>query len=154
MGQGAFTLCEGPAGHVEQKRWPPLMLETSRAPCLSHCCPHTSLWWRSCYSLGRCVRTALPLVNGPVTSPCYQNDIINPPIVPLHEQHGSGLIFMDDAAAGDWGTSNGVQRPEPQRPEGRRSRRVGRHASADGEQSVIEGLCRGEPSTVSAHCLR
>uniref|UniRef100_A0A667X1A1 Tc1-like transposase DDE domain-containing protein n=1 Tax=Myripristis murdjan TaxID=586833 RepID=A0A667X1A1_9TELE len=43
-------------------------------------------------------RTALHFVNGTVTSPCYLNNIINPVIVPLHEQHRPNFIFMDDNA--------------------------------------------------------
>ncbi len=43
-------------------------------------------------------RTALHLVNGTVTSQYYLNNIINPVIVPLHEQHRSDFIFMDDNA--------------------------------------------------------
>ena len=44
------------------------------------------------------VRTALHFVNGTVTSPYYLNNIINPVIVPLHEEHGPNLIFKDDNA--------------------------------------------------------
>uniref|UniRef100_A0A667WGJ7 Tc1-like transposase DDE domain-containing protein n=1 Tax=Myripristis murdjan TaxID=586833 RepID=A0A667WGJ7_9TELE len=43
-------------------------------------------------------RTALHFVNGTVTSPYYLNNIINPVIVPLHEQHRPNFIFMDDNA--------------------------------------------------------
>ena len=43
-------------------------------------------------------RTALHFVTGTVTSPYYLNNIINLVIVPLHEQHGSNFIFMDDNA--------------------------------------------------------
>uniref|UniRef100_A0A3B3QRZ8 Transposase Tc1-like domain-containing protein n=1 Tax=Paramormyrops kingsleyae TaxID=1676925 RepID=A0A3B3QRZ8_9TELE len=43
-------------------------------------------------------RTALHFVNGTVTSPHYLNNIINPVIVPLHEQHRPNSIFMDDNA--------------------------------------------------------
>uniref|UniRef100_A0A3B1IPN0 Tc1-like transposase DDE domain-containing protein n=1 Tax=Astyanax mexicanus TaxID=7994 RepID=A0A3B1IPN0_ASTMX len=43
-------------------------------------------------------RTALHFVNGTVTSPYYLNNIINPVIVPLHEQHRPDFIFMDDNA--------------------------------------------------------
>ena len=42
-------------------------------------------------------RTALHFVNGTKTSP-YLNTIINPVIVPLHEQHRPNFIFMDDNA--------------------------------------------------------
>ncbi len=45
-------------------------------------------------------RTALHLVNGTVTSQYYLNNIINPVIVPLHEQHRPDFIFMDDDAHG------------------------------------------------------
>ncbi len=83
-------------------------------------------------SLGRCVyqyRTGLHLVNGSVTSQYYLNNIINPVIVPLHEQHRPDFIFMDDnvpapqgphhqgTACWRRGTSNGVactfSRPNP-----------------------------------------
>ncbi len=43
-------------------------------------------------------RTALHLVNGTVTIRYYLNNIINPVIVPLHEQHRPDFIFMDDNA--------------------------------------------------------
>ncbi len=43
-------------------------------------------------------RTTLHLVNGTVTSQYYLNNIINPVIVPLHEQHRPDFIFMDDNA--------------------------------------------------------
>uniref|UniRef100_A0A673MTP4 Tc1-like transposase DDE domain-containing protein n=1 Tax=Sinocyclocheilus rhinocerous TaxID=307959 RepID=A0A673MTP4_9TELE len=43
-------------------------------------------------------RTALHLVNGTVTSQYYLNNIINPVIVPLHEQHRPDFIFKDDNA--------------------------------------------------------
>jgi len=66
-------------------------------------------------------RTALHFVNGTMTSPYYPNNIINPVIVPLHEQHGPNFIFMDNNGtfSGDWGTSNRVactfSRPESHR---------------------------------------
>ena len=43
-------------------------------------------------------RTPLQLVNGTVTGSYYLNNIINPVIVPLHEQHRCDFIFMDDNA--------------------------------------------------------
>jgi len=43
-------------------------------------------------------RTALHFVNGTVTRPYYLNNIINPVIVPLHEQHRPNFIFIDDKA--------------------------------------------------------
>uniref|UniRef100_A0A671VKC8 HTH cro/C1-type domain-containing protein n=1 Tax=Sparus aurata TaxID=8175 RepID=A0A671VKC8_SPAAU len=43
-------------------------------------------------------RTALHFVNGTVTSPYYLDNIINPVIVPLYEQHRPNFIFMDDNA--------------------------------------------------------
>ncbi len=43
-------------------------------------------------------RSGLHLVNGIVTSQYYLNNIINPVIVPLHEQHRPDFIFMDDNA--------------------------------------------------------
>ena len=53
--------------------------------------------WAGVYRTSR-YRTALHFVNGTVTSPYYLNNIINPVIVPLHEQHGPNFIFMDDNA--------------------------------------------------------
>ena len=44
------------------------------------------------------VSTELHFVNGTVTSPYYLNNIINPVIVPLHDQHRANFIFMDDNA--------------------------------------------------------
>ena len=41
---------------------------------------------------------ALHFVNGTVTNPYYLNNIINPVIVPLHEQHRPNFIFMYDNA--------------------------------------------------------
>ena len=63
-------------------------------------------------------RTVLHFVNGTVTSP-HLNNIINPVIVPLHEQHRPNVIFTDDrapahrghhqwTAVGDWCLSNGT----------------------------------------------
>ena len=43
-------------------------------------------------------RTSLHFVNGTVTSQYYLNNVINPVIVPLHEQHRPNFIFMDDNA--------------------------------------------------------
>ena len=43
-------------------------------------------------------RTALHFVNGTVTSLYYLNNIINPVIVPLHEQHRPNFIFIDNNA--------------------------------------------------------
>ncbi len=43
-------------------------------------------------------RTTQHLVNGTVTSQCNLNSIINPVIVPLHEQHRPDFTFMDDNA--------------------------------------------------------
>ena len=40
----------------------------------------------------------LHFVNGTRTSLYYLNNIINPVIVPLHEQHRPNFIFMDDNA--------------------------------------------------------
>ena len=44
------------------------------------------------------VNTELHFVNGTVTNPYYLNNIINPVIVPLHDQHRSNFIYMDDNA--------------------------------------------------------
>ena len=44
-------------------------------------------------------RTALHLVAGTVTSWLYLNNIINPVIVPLHEQQRPDVIFMDNNAS-------------------------------------------------------
>lgn len=109
MGQGAFALDEEPVDlsavlwwksiHIEQNWWPSTLLETLRRKlCISYCCHQTSLWrcwW--CYSLGRwvCSIQNCP-VNGTVTSRYYLNNIINPVIVPLHEQHRPDFILMDD----------------------------------------------------------
>ncbi|CAK6970414.1 Transposable element Tcb1 [Scomber scombrus] len=66
-------------------------------------------------------RTALHFVNGTVTSPYYLNNIINPVIVPLHEQHRPNFIFMDDNAPAhrgciirEWLLKTGV--PQMERP--------------------------------------
>ncbi|MEQ2222256.1 hypothetical protein ILYODFUR_024271 [Ilyodon furcidens] len=56
-------------------------------------------WQRWCHSVSRLssqCRTALHLVNGTMISPYYLNNIINPVIVSLHEQHGPNIIFMED----------------------------------------------------------
>ncbi|KAI3356994.1 hypothetical protein L3Q82_003627 [Scortum barcoo] len=64
-------------------------------------------------------RTALHFVNGTVTSPYYLNNIINPVIVPLNEQHSPNFIFMDDNAPAhrgrisrEWLLETGVPRME------------------------------------------
>uniref|UniRef100_A0A667YQE0 Fibronectin type-III domain-containing protein n=1 Tax=Myripristis murdjan TaxID=586833 RepID=A0A667YQE0_9TELE len=58
-------------------------------------------------------RTALHFVNGTVTSPYYLNDIINPVIVPLHEQHRPNFIFMDDNAPAHRGPEKPSTSPKP-----------------------------------------
>ncbi len=46
-------------------------------------------------------RTALHILNGTVTSQYYMNNIINPVIVPLHEQNRPDFMFMDYNAPAD-----------------------------------------------------
>ncbi len=53
-------------------------------------------WWLVWAGVSSQYRTGLHLVNGSVTSQYYLNNIINPVIVPLHEQHRPDFIFMDD----------------------------------------------------------
>ena len=43
-------------------------------------------------------KTELHIVNGTVTSQYYLNNIINPIIVPLNDQHRPNFLFMDDNA--------------------------------------------------------
>ncbi len=86
--QGAFVLDEEPVGlsavlwwksiHIEQKWWLPTLLSGVKV-------------WTEVSSQYR-------TVNGTVTSQYYLNNIINPVIVPLHEQHRPDFIFMDDNA--------------------------------------------------------
>ncbi|MEQ2220430.1 hypothetical protein ILYODFUR_005341 [Ilyodon furcidens] len=46
-------------------------------------------------------RTALHFVNATATSPYYLNNVINPVIVPIHEQHRPNFIFMEDNIPAD-----------------------------------------------------
>ncbi|KAK7881405.1 hypothetical protein WMY93_029814 [Mugilogobius chulae] len=86
MDQGAFTLDEGPG-----ERYASATVVTRRAFGGGG----VTVW----AEVSSWYRTALHFV----TSPYYLNNIINPVIVPLHEQHRPNFIFMNDNAPANRG---------------------------------------------------